>query len=110
MINLEPIRHHHLESDPYQWAFITDLFDADAAARLAATYPCDRFKLVAAYGGDKDYEYEARSLIGMGADVITHPADLSDAWQALALDLLSPEYRAAMTTLTGRDLADALME
>jgi Rps23 Pro-64 3,4-dihydroxylase Tpa1-like proline 4-hydroxylase len=46
----------------------------------------------------------------MGATEITHPADLSDAWRALALDLLSAEYRAAMTTLTGRDLSTAPME
>ena len=43
----------------------------------------------------------ALRLIGMGAKVITHPTALSDAWQALALDLLSPEHRAAMMTLTG---------
>lgn len=110
MIDLERIRRHRLESEPYQWAAIEDLFDSDGAARLSATYPCDHFKLVASYGGEKDYEYEARSLIGMGADVITHPAGLSGAWRALALDLLSPEYRAAMTTLTGCDLSQAPME
>lgn len=110
MIDLERIRRHRLETDPYQWAAINDLFMAADAARLAAAYPCDHFKLVAAYGGEKDYQYEARSLIGMDADVITHPEDLSDAWRALALDLLSPGYRAAMTTLTGRDLMQAPME
>jgi SM-20-related protein len=110
VINLEHIRHHRLESDPYQWAAIKNLFDSDDAARLATTYPCDHFKLVAAYGEERQYEYEARSLIGMGADAVTHPADLSDVWRALALDLLSVEYRAAMTTLTGGDLSQAPME
>jgi Rps23 Pro-64 3,4-dihydroxylase Tpa1-like proline 4-hydroxylase len=46
----------------------------------------------------------------MGADTITNPDDLSEAWRTLALDLLSPEYRAAMTTLTGCDLTEAPME
>jgi SM-20-related protein len=110
VINLERIRHHRLETQPFGWAAIKDLYQPHDAQRLAATYPCDHFKLVASYGGEKDYEYEARSLIGMGATDIMHPADLSDAWRALALDLLSAEYRAAMATLTGRDLADAPIE
>jgi SM-20-related protein len=110
LINLERVRHHRLETDPYRWGAIHDLFNRDDAARLAATYPCDHFKLVAAYGGEKDYEYEARALIGMGADVITNPDDLSGVWRALAIDLLSPEYRATMTTLTGCDLSQAPME
>jgi SM-20-related protein len=110
LINLERIRQHRLESDPYGWAVIRNLYDADNAARLAETYPCDHFKLVAARGGEKDYEYEARALIGMGADVITNSEELSDAWRALAIDLLSREYRAAMTALTGCELMEAPME
>jgi hypothetical protein len=110
LINLERIRQHQLATDPYRWAAINDLFNPDDAAELAATYPCDHFKLVAAYGGEKDYEYEARSLIGMGAGVITYPDDLSDAWRVLATDLLSAEYRQAMTALTGCDLSRTLME
>jgi hypothetical protein len=110
LLNLAQIRHHGLETEPYRWAAIKDLFNPNDAARLAATYPCDHFKLVAAHGGEKDYEYEARPLIGMGANVIAYPGELSDAWRALAADLLSPEYRAAMTALTGCDLTRAPME
>jgi hypothetical protein len=110
LMNLAHIGHHRLETDPYRWAAIANLFNPDDAARLAATYPCDHFKLVAGYGGEKDYEYEARALIGMGEDAIAFPDDLSDAWRALASDLLSLEYRAAMTALTGCDLMQAPME
>ena len=110
MINLERIVHHQIATDPYRWAAIDDLFSPPDAMALARTYPCDHFKLVAASGGEKDYEYEARGLIGMGANFITYPDDLSDAWQTLAGELLSPEYRDAMVTLTGCDLTQALME
>lgn len=110
LINLAYLRHHRLETDPYGWAVIDNQFTPDDAARLAATFPCDRFKLVNRSDAERDYQYEARSLIAMGADAITHPDDLSDAWQALARDLLSPRYRAAMTTLTGCDLTQAPME
>lgn len=104
MINLKRIKNHLLKTDPYRWAAIPELYNPDNALRLADTYPCEHFKLVAAYGGEKDYEYEARSLIGMGANVVYYPDDLSDAWRALATDLLSPDYRVAMSTLTGCDL------
>jgi hypothetical protein len=110
LINLAYIRHHRLETDPYGWAAISGLFTADDAAKLAATYPCDHFKLVARSDAEREYRYEARALIGMGEDAIAHPDDLNDAWRALALDLLSPQYRAAMTTLTGCDLTQAPME
>ena len=96
MINLERIKNHRLQTDPYRWTAITDLYTPNDAERLAATYPCDHFKLVSAYG-EREYHYEARSLIGMGAKVVSYPKELSEAWQALANDVLSPEYRTAMS-------------
>jgi len=110
LINLERIKNHHLETDPYQWTAITDLYTPDDAERLASTFPCDHFKLVSAYGGEREYLYEARSLIGMGANVVSYPKELSDAWRALANDLLSREYREAMSTLTGLDLTKMPLE
>lgn len=110
LMNLEYIRRHRLETDPYQWAAINGLFNSEDSASLTATYPCDHFKLVSEHGKARYYDYEARGLIGMGADGITYPDDLSEAWRALANDLLSPEYRAAMTALTGCDLTHAPME
>ena len=100
IINLERIRVQRLETAPYRWAAIDNLFHPDDAQSLTDTYPCDHFKLVAGYDGEKGFEYEARALIGMGADTVTHPGDLSDAWRALGADLLSPDYRAALSALT----------
>jgi hypothetical protein len=110
LLNLERIKNHSLESDPYRWTAITDLYALDDAQKLAATYPCDHFKLVSAYGGEREYLYEARSLIGMGAKVVAYPDELSEAWRSLASDLLSAEYREAMSALTGYDLATTPME
>lgn len=110
MINLERIAQHRLETDPYRWAAIDNLFSPEDSAALAASFPCDHFKLVAGYGGEKDYEYEARALIGMEADAVSYPEELSDAWRGLAEDMLSPDYRAAISRLTGCDLTDALLE
>jgi Rps23 Pro-64 3,4-dihydroxylase Tpa1-like proline 4-hydroxylase len=110
MINLKQIARHRLETDPYSWAVIDDLFSQEDAEALAASFPCDHFKLVSGYGGEKDYEYEARALIGMGAKTVSHGAELSEIWRELAHDLLSPAYRAAMSLMTGCDLTTALLE
>jgi hypothetical protein len=110
MINLSRIAAHRLNAQPYAWAEINGLYAAPDAAALAATYPHDNFKTVSGYGGEKDYEYEARSLIHMGADSLSHADELSDAWRTLGRSLLSSGYREAMTALTGIDLMTAPME
>ena len=110
MINWSRITNCTLENEPYQWAVIGDLFSPRDAADLAASYPRDHFKTLSARGGEKDYDYDARNLIGMGADTASYPEELSDAWRGFANDLLSPEYRSTLSLLIGRDLTDAPLE
>jgi hypothetical protein len=110
MIDLARIEGNRLQTHPYSWAAINNLFSPEDTSALAASFPCDHFKTVAAYGGEKDYEYEARELIAMGAHAISYPEQLGEAWSGLAHDLLSPAYRAAMSSLTGCDLSTALLE
>jgi Rps23 Pro-64 3,4-dihydroxylase Tpa1-like proline 4-hydroxylase len=110
MIDVNRIAESRLESEPFRWAKIDRLFKPTDAARLAQTYPSDHYKLVRGYGGEKDYEYEARALIAMGADTIVHESHLSDEWRRLAEDFLSREYRDALSALTGRDLSASPLE
>jgi hypothetical protein len=110
MIELTQIERGALQTQPYGWAAIDKLFSPPNAAALADTFPLDHFKTVASYGGEKDYKYEARSLIAMGADTVSHPEELSEIWLAQARDLLSPAYRQAMSSLTKCDLTSAPME
>jgi len=110
MIEVHRIAEGHLQTEPFRWANIDGLFQPNDAARLAQTYPFDHYKLVKGYGGEKDYEYEARALIAMGSDTIAHEAHLSDEWRRLAADFLSREYRSALSALTGRDLSDLPLE
>jgi hypothetical protein len=110
VIDLGRIAGAQLRSEPYEWAEIDGLFAPADARALADTYPRDHFKRVSAYGGEKDYDYEARALIGMGASTVAFREHLSVAWQRLADDLLSRGYRDAFSALTKRDLGDALME
>jgi SM-20-related protein len=110
MIDLAQITHHTLKTTPYHWTEVGGLFAPEDAAQLAASYPRDHFKTVVGYDGEKDYVYEARALIAMGERMVSHAEELSKTWLALAHDLLSPAYRAAMSSLTNRDLSDVPME
>ena len=48
-------------------------------AALARTFPRDHFKTVGGYDGEKGFQYEARSLIGIGAAGATHAGRLSES-------------------------------
>jgi hypothetical protein len=110
MIDLSRISASHLETAPYRWAPIGRLFSPQDAAALASTFPQDHFKRLATYDGQKDFDYEIRCLLRMGERSISNVSRLSAAWQKLANDFLAPDYRAAMSSLTGFDLVDAPLE
>ncbi len=110
MLDLTQIARRTLENEPYAWAQIGELYAPKHAAALAATYPRDHFKTVSGYDGEKSYQYEARALLGLGADTVAHAGELSAAWLELAHDLLSPDYRTAMSLLTGHDLTAVPVE
>lgn len=110
MIDLNRISASHLETEPYRWAAIDQLFSPQDAAALAAAFPQDHFKRLATYDGQKEFEYEVRCLIRMGEASMSRARRLSAAWRALANDFLSPDYRAAMSSLTGFDLSNAPLE
>src|SRR5262249_7639038 len=110
IIRLERIGRSSLTREPYEWAFVNGLFARRTGAALVRTYPHDHYKTVKGYDREKSYEYEARPLIHMNATSVSYRESLSECWQMLADDLLSPAYRAAMSRLTGRDLSGAPME
>jgi SM-20-related protein len=110
MIDLERITSQRLSSEPYQWAFVDQVFSPVDATALVNTFPRDHFKTVKGYDGEKGYEYEARSLVGMGAQVATYAESLSPAWRDLAGALLSTAYREVMSRFTGVDVAALPME
>jgi hypothetical protein len=110
MIDLNRLTPQALSTDPYRWAFIDRLFSPDDCTALVTTFPHDHFKTVEGYDGEKGYQYEARSLIAMGAQIPARARFLSPAWQHLSEDLLSTDYRAAMSRLTGVELAGLPIE
>ena len=110
MIDLTQFKQQKLSTEPYRWALVDRLFSRADARALVETFPRDHFKTVKGYDGEKGYEYEARSLVHMGADEPTQAESLSIAWRRLAGELLSPAYRDAMSEFTGVDLSDLPLE
>ena len=107
MLDLTRISTSQLETAPYRWAAINQLFSSQDAAELAATFPQDHFKRLSTYDGEKNHEYEIRCVTQKGEASVFRANRLSAAWRALAKDITSPAYREAMSSLTGLDLADA---
>jgi SM-20-related protein len=110
MIDLKQIARQRLETDPYSWAMIDDLFSREDAEDLAASFPCDHFKSVSGHGPENNYKFEARALIEMGARNVAHGAELREIWLRLTHELLTAGYRSALAQLTGCDLSKALLE
>ncbi len=110
MLDVTAISRSNLNSEPYSWAEVGGLYSPKGAAALAQTYPRDHFKTLSGHDGEKQFLYESRSLVGMGAATASFAGELSKAWLELAQDLLSPEYRSAMSLLTGYDLTATAIE
>jgi SM-20-related protein len=110
MLDLTRLTPNALSCDPYRWAVVDQLFSPVDCEKLARTFPRDHFKTVEGYDGEKGYQYEARSLIAMGADVPTGARFLSPEWTHLAEDLLSSAYREALSRLTGVELTQLPIE
>ena len=110
VIDLARLEQGKLVTQPYEWTFVNGLYSERDAKLLADYYPTDNFKTVRGYDGEKSYEYEARALIKMWDTEPFQAEQLTDTWRRLANSLMSPNYRAAMSRLTGRDLSNASME
>ena len=110
MIDLTQFTRQRLWFEPYRWALVDQLFSPADARALVETFPRDHFKTVKGYDGEKGYEYEARSLVHMGADKPTRAESLSLVWRRLAEELLSSAYREAMSQFTGVDLSSLTLE
>jgi hypothetical protein len=110
VIDLTAIENQTLHAEPFEWAFMQDLFSPSDASSLVKTFPRDNCKSVKGSDGERAWEYHARALIHLGVNEISAPQGLSEPWRRLAGGLLSPSYRTAMSRLTGRDLTSAPME
>lgn len=122
VLDLDALHGARMAEHPYAWGAVARSFaDGDAARELAQTFPDEGFEwhaqrqlLVALGRGDspeaRRHAVRTRALIERGEDGPFEAEALADVWRALAADLLSAEYRAALGACTGRDLSGCPMQ
>ena len=73
MIDFKRFTPELLASEPYRLAFVGELFSPADAADLVNTFPRITSRQSKAATARRGYEYEARSLVMMGANVAIEP-------------------------------------
>jgi hypothetical protein len=110
VIDFDAIASARLSRDPYEWALVDPALASDDAKTLLEHFPDSGYWQITGDDGEKRYTYAARPLVTLGAAHAAPVGPLHPAWQQVANDLVSPEYRQALGELVGRSLDDCLME
>jgi polysaccharide pyruvyl transferase WcaK-like protein len=110
ILDLSTIRGATLHDEPYGWARVDSVIRPEQAPILMAEYPTFPFATYSMAGPTRSWHYEGRSLVAMGGSTPAFPATLHSAWRRLAVELVSPAYRAAMSRLAGIDLTAVPIE
>jgi len=94
-------------ASPFHWGELQKIWkNAALANRLADEFPTEGFNFRQRNGG---YFYR-RTIIPLGSLGVDQPATLTDAWQAMCGELVSEDFRAAMSHLCATDLSEFPME
>jgi hypothetical protein len=113
ILNIEAIHNASMVDDPYPYApYVNTFSEVDS---LLNAFPDNGFEYHAQRRllenlGRKDspewYQHNVctRALLTLGETTPHEPAGLADVWLALAEDIVSAEYREALTELTGFDV------
>lgn len=104
VVDLNVIDRAELRPHPYRWGHVGPLCARADLDRLARTVPLETAEVRADSDGRRSWNYRVRCLIPMGSRNLVRPHELDPVWRALADDLASDAYRAAMSRLTGVDL------
>lgn len=92
---------------PFHWGELQKIWqDAALANRLADEFPTEGFNFRQRNGG---YFYR-RTIIPLGSSGVTQPATLTDTWQAMCGELVSEDFRTAMSHFCATDLSEFPME
>jgi Rps23 Pro-64 3,4-dihydroxylase Tpa1-like proline 4-hydroxylase len=110
VIDFDALASTHMHEAPYEWGLSQQALDPARAPALIDTFPSEDFWRIAGHDGEKSYTYSARPVVILGADRAANLSRLSDPWQELVADLLSPRYRESLGLAIGRPLDEALME
>jgi hypothetical protein len=110
VIDFDALASARLSDDPYKWALVDRAVEPGDALTLLERFPDSGYWQITGDDGEKRYTYAARPLVTLGASHAALVGPLDPAWQQVAADLVSPEYRRSLGHLIGRSLDDCLME
>ncbi|AFY51253.1 hypothetical protein Nos7524_5541 [Nostoc sp. PCC 7524] len=124
MLQLDAIRQTSMQEVPYHWAVIENLLSQEASLELAASFPQENFRLSAGEG----YGYLWGEMLASSDDMAlmynfgelwreriaegrlsSDLHHLSHNWQQLIQVLWQPQYRQALTQMSGIELKDCAM-
>lgn len=106
MIDLNAFSSASMTGPPYRWAWVRDFVEAEQMRELCRTFPTEGFVLREG-GAANPYRSIGRRLVHLGSSEVVPDPDLAPCWRDLAEQLLTDEYRRAVSELTGLDLTDA---
>lgn len=110
VLDVGTIEATRLEVEPYRWGLVGPLFDPEAAAGLARSFPLDGAEEREGTDGRRSWRYRVRCLLPMDRSTPVRPHALDPRWRQLAADLAGPAYRAALSHATGVDLTPLHLE
>ncbi|MEU3648045.1 2OG-Fe(II) oxygenase [Lentzea sp. NPDC034063] len=113
LIDWTAVRDGVLAEEPFGWCLIRDTFDPVTAAAIEEQFPSEGFVVTerpSGTPGAKGYRTHNLPLVTAGRLDERAASLLTPLWRALLDDLRSPEYRAAVTALTGRDVTGCELE
>lgn len=107
------VRDGTLAEEPFGWCLIRGMFGPGTAAALEEQFPDEGFVVKerpSGTPGAKGYRSANLPLVMAGRLEEETARRLTPLWRSLLDGLLSPEYRAAVTALTGRDVSGCELE
>jgi len=121
MINLQSLENGKLKYDPYENAFVDEFIPYDIMEELRVTFPKDNFRYFTRQKElddfytskgfeDKHYVMCGRPLVRAGEQDIYLPENIPPIWREFGKDLLTDEYKVAMSKLTGLDLRNCAVQ
>lgn len=110
MLDLAQLSRHRLRREPFEWAFIDEVFESRATAEeLRDALPGGGFtERDPSSGASTEIVkgiYKGQTLVE-GSELTAAARALPDVWKKLVEQLASHEYLAAMGKLTGRNLRE----
>ena len=109
MLNMESIANANMFTEPYQWGLVTPTFDTQSDQNaLTQGFPEEGFNYRRFLNGS----YMRRPFIPFGEKqcFLESGCPLPAGYQTLAREILSDEYRKAVSSGTGIDLTGAVIE